>query len=252
MDDAAADAGTAALLQAVREHKVWYHTIELAPGNTTQGHVDLRRIAPRVLPARLDGLRTLDIGTYDGFWAFELEARGAREVLATDLEQWDFAAWPPQTRAKFADQFTDMRPDDRFKIAHRMRGSRVRHIGCSIYDLTEELLGGTVDFAVIGALLLHLRDPVAGLEAARGVIAPGGRLLVVEPYDLRGTILRPLTPAAQLRAHRTPYDWWLGNLAYLRRALLLAGFTSVRPRRLFRLDVIPEKRLPFVALEART
>jgi len=98
--------------------------------------------------------------------------------------------------------------------------------------------------------LLHLRDPVAGLEAARGVIRPGGQLLVIEPYDLKGSLLRPLTPTAQLRAHRTPFDWWLGNLAYLRRALLLAGFQSVRPRRLFRLDVLPAKRVPFVALTA--
>ena len=99
-------------------------------------------------------------------------------------------------------------------------------------------------------MLLHLRDPVAGLEAARGVIRPGGQLLVIEPYDLKGSLLRPLTPTAQLGAHRTPFDWWLGNLAYLRRALLLAGFQSVRPRRLFRLDVLPAKRVPFVALTA--
>ncbi len=250
MDDHVADDGVATVLKAIREHKLWYHTIELAPGNVTQGHVDLRAVAPRVLPSRLDGLRTLDIGTYDGFWAFELEARGAREVVATDLEQWDFASWPKPTRARFADEFEGMRPADRFWIAHRSRSSDVRHVGCSIYELTPERLGGQVDFAVIGALLLHLRDPVAGLEAARSVIRPGGKLLLVEPYDLPGSLLRPLTPTAQLRAHRTLFDWWLGNIAYLRRVLLLAGFESIRPRRLFRLDVMPEKKLPFVALTA--
>lgn len=241
----------AQLLQLIREHKIWYHTIELAPGNVTQGHVDLRRLAPRVLPPRLDGLRALDIGTYDGFWAFELEARGASEVLATDLDQWDFNSWPAHTRDEFAAEYADMRPADRFEIAHRLRGSRVRHIGCSIYELDTELLGGQVDFAVIGALLVHLRDPVGGLEAARRVIRPGGRLLMIEPFDARGTLLRPLTPTAQLRAHRTPFDWWLGNLAYLRQTLLLAGFEHVRLRRLFRLDAIPAMRAPFVAVQAR-
>ncbi len=240
----------AQLLQDIREHKVWYHTIELAPGQTTHGHVDLRRLAPRVLPRGLDGLRTLDIGTYDGFWAFEMESRGAAEVLATDLEQWDYASWPAHTRAELASEYADMRPADRFRIAHRLRGSRVRHVECSIYDLAAERLGGPVDFAVIGALLVHLRDPVGGLEAARRVIRPGGRLLIIEPFDLRGTLLRPLTPVAQLRAHRTPWDWWLGNLAYLRQALLLAGFERVRVRRLFRLDAIPVMRAPFAALSA--
>jgi tRNA (mo5U34)-methyltransferase len=251
MNDAASKDEVTSVLQAVRENRLWYHTIELSPGRTTQGHVDLRRIAPRVLPARLDGLRALDIGTYDGFWAFELEARGAREVIATDLEDFDFDAWPPETRARWASEFEGMRPSDRFHIAHRERGSSVRHVGCSIYDLDTDRLGGPVDFAVIGALLLHLLKPVEGLEAARRVMNPGARLLLVEPFDVAGTLLRPLTPTAQLRAHRTPYDWWLGNLAYLRRVLLLAGFRSVRPRRLFRLDGVPQMRVPFVALEAR-
>jgi SAM-dependent methyltransferase len=248
--DTATGEGTEALLERARQQAPWYHTIELVPGFTSAGHVDLRGVAPRILPARLDGLRALDIGTYDGFWAFELEARGAAAVVATDLEHWDFAAWPPHTRAKHAAEFADLSLSERFHIAHSLLGSRVSHVGCSIYDLSAERLGGAVDFAVIGALLLHLRDPIAGLEAARGVIRPGGRLLLVEPFDLRGTFLRPLTPTAKLRAHCTPWDWWLGNLAYLRRILLIAGFRSVRPVWLFRLNAVADMRVPFVALRA--
>ena len=30
------------------------------------------------LPERMDGMRALDVGTWDGFWAFEMERRGAR------------------------------------------------------------------------------------------------------------------------------------------------------------------------------
>jgi tRNA (mo5U34)-methyltransferase len=33
----------------------------------------------------LTGLRCLDVGTMDGFWAFEMERRGAVEVVAVDL-----------------------------------------------------------------------------------------------------------------------------------------------------------------------
>ena len=43
---------------------------------------------------RLDGKRCLDVGTYDGFWAFEIEQRGAKEVVAVDVldpRRWD---WP--------------------------------------------------------------------------------------------------------------------------------------------------------------
>jgi len=61
----------------------------------TPGWYDLRALPAQLpLPARLDGLRCLDVGTFDGFWAFELERRGASEVMAVDLLDplgWD---WP--------------------------------------------------------------------------------------------------------------------------------------------------------------
>ena len=54
----------------------WWHTLELAPGVTTPGWWDLRPTATRVPWAgSLSGLRCLDVGTMDGFWAFEMEHR---------------------------------------------------------------------------------------------------------------------------------------------------------------------------------
>lgn len=240
-----------ALVQEANAQQFWYHTIELTPDLTTPGHVDLRRAARRILPRRLDGVRALDVGTYDGFWAFELEARNAGEVLATDLEAWDIGSWPLHTRLEHGGDFAASRPADRFRIAHDLLGSSVRHVECSIYDLDVERLGGPVHFALIGALLLHLRDPVRGLEATRRVIRPGGRLLVVEPFDVRGTLLHPRTPYARLRAPFTPWDWWLGNLAFLRHVLALAGFEPPRLRYVFRLDAVAEMRTWQLALEAR-
>lgn len=63
----------------------WYHTIELAPDVVTPGWFDCRPVATRVLPASCEGLRCLDVGTFDGVWAFEMERRGAlgRAALAT-------------------------------------------------------------------------------------------------------------------------------------------------------------------------
>jgi len=240
-----------ALLARARAQSVWYHTIELGPEYTTPGLVDLRSVAPRVLKSPLANLRALDVGTYDGFWAFELEARGAREVLAADLAAYDERSWPPRTRRELAGYFGDSKPGDRFRIAHALRGSRVAHVESSIYDLNVERLGGPVDFALIGALLLHLRDPVGGLEAVHSVLEPGGRLLIVEPVDLALSIMAPRRACGRLRAGVTQFDWWVGNRACLRGFLTIAGFEAIQQRALFRLNSIKNMRQWHLALECR-
>jgi hypothetical protein len=51
----------------------------------TEGLFDLRPYVERYgLPERMDGMRALEVGTWDGFWAFEMEHRRA-EIVALDL-----------------------------------------------------------------------------------------------------------------------------------------------------------------------
>src|SRR3954466_4638432 len=88
---------TADLSQRVREHS-WYHTLELGPALVTDGWFDLRPYVGHYgLPERMDGMRSLDVGTWDGFWAFEMERRGA-EVVALDLDDERDLDWPPRRR----------------------------------------------------------------------------------------------------------------------------------------------------------
>ena len=75
----------------------WYHTIDLPGLGPTPGYFDTRG-APVPLPERLDGLRCLDVGTYDGYWAFEMERRGAASVTALDLEDPEQLDWPASLR----------------------------------------------------------------------------------------------------------------------------------------------------------
>ena len=64
----------------------WWHVIDLPDGTSTPGGWDLRRAASQEIPwPELAGKRCLDVGTADDFWAFELERRGAADVLATDI-----------------------------------------------------------------------------------------------------------------------------------------------------------------------
>lgn len=210
----------------------WYHRIELRPGRFTDGSVFISELAPRLLPERLDGLRAVDVGTFDGAWAFQLEARGASEVLAVDVPSFLDSEWPPRNRARLAAEASGQQPQSRFELAHALLGSKVRHVESRIYELTPELLGGPVDYAVLSDLLLHLRDPVAGLAAVRGLLAPGGRLLVSEQVNLWLSLTNPRRAAASLQTGWTDYCWWEPNAYALREWCHQAGFA--RPHRVKR------------------
>jgi SAM-dependent methyltransferase len=228
----------------------WYHTIELEPGAITPGSVDLRSVAPRVLPERLDGMRALDVGTFDGFWAFELERRGA-EVLAADLDRFDETEWPPLNRARLAREAQGRGPGERFELARALLGSRVRRVPASIYELSVERLGAAVDIALVGDLLIHLRDPVRGLERVHEVLAPGGRLLLLEEVNVALTLLRPRTAWASLQARGTDYNWWRGNLRCLTDYLALAGFEQIRRLATYKLKAGGDQARWHMALSAR-
>jgi tRNA (mo5U34)-methyltransferase len=219
-------ASASQIQQAVAAVPDWYHTIDLPGGVSTPGFVDWRAAAGRILPDELTGLRALDVGTFDGFWAFELERRGAAAVVAIDLDRLEAADWPPVHRARLTAEAAqrDTVLGRGFRVAHECLGSSVKRVTCNVLELTPEAIGGPVDVAFIGALLLHLRDPIRALENVRLSLKPGGRLVMVEAISLRETLLHPRTPLARFDTGRAPFNWWLPNVCALRRYLWAAGF----------------------------
>jgi len=152
-------------LRRVADHD-WWHTIEVAPGVVTPGGWDLRPTAARIpWPASLEGLRCLDVGTMDGFWAFELERRGAREVLAIDL------ADPARQDAPRPGRGSPGRPTPperlrgaSFRTAAELRGSRVAYEDLSVYDLSPAEVGH-FDLVFVGYVLQLVRDPLRARHA---------------------------------------------------------------------------------------
>lgn len=210
----------------------WYHTLELAPGVTTPGWLDHRSILGRIpVPASLSGWRCLDVGTFNGFWAFEFERRGAAEVIGIDVldpHGWD---WPSGSDAETVRVMAErMRGGAGFELARAALGSQVQRIDRSVYDLDPAELG-QFDLVYLGSLLVHLRDPVRALERVRAVCR--GRLVVVDGIDLPLTLRSPRLPLARLDGRGRPW-WWWPNLAGLARAVEAGGFRlTQRPRLLF-------------------
>lgn len=198
----------------------WYHTQELAPGLVTPGMFDLRPYVDRYgIPADLSGLRVLEVGTFEGFWAFELERRGA-EVVAIDVDRIQDLDWPPRLRPA-----EDGRRGEGFELAREALGSSVQRLGLSIYDATPEALGGTFDLVFCGSVLIHLRDPMLALERMASLCT--GRLILTEEYSRR-LALAPWAPAAEFRGESPWSVWWIPTIRGWQAMVRAAGFDNVR------------------------
>ena len=226
--------------------------MELAPGVLTPGRVDWRRHVSRVLPDDMWGLRALDVGTFDGFWAFEMERRHA-DVVAIDVDDLRAVDLPPPQRARLERDAANggFEPGRGFRLASAILGSSVRRVGCNVYELTPERIGGAVDVVFVGAILEHLRDPVGALERIRGVLRPGGGLTVLERVSVRAPLLSPRAATATFQPLVSQFTWWRPNVAGLVAFVRTAGFADVRRRgRLMYPPVTARTRAAFCLVEA--
>jgi tRNA (mo5U34)-methyltransferase len=224
----------------------WYHTIELAPGQETEGMFDLRPFVPRYgLPESLAGMRCLDVGTWDGFWAFEMERRGG-EVVGIDLDDERRLDWPPRRRPE---SFPDEPRGANFAVAKDALGSKVERRVVSIYDATPEELG-TFDFAFCGSVLIHLRDQLLALERIAGLVREGGLFISAEGYWPRGGRL-PFA-VSRYRANREKaVVFWEPNPRAWNRMIWTAGFDEVDEYSRFRLRARAGWTVPHVVHHAR-
>ncbi len=128
----------------VENEKYWFHRIELAPGIVTPGWSDPKedKLPYFGLPEDMTGMRVLDIGTAEGFFSFEAERRGAKEVVAID-------SFPDSVR--------------RFNIGRAAFNSKATAHLCNVYDISRKTFG-TFDLVLFFGVLYHLRHPLLALE----------------------------------------------------------------------------------------
>ena len=238
------DAADSKLLDQVRSMG-WYHSLELAPGVETRGVFDLRPYVSRYgLPERMDGMRVLEVGTWDGFWAFEMERRGA-QVTALDLDWERDLDWPPRRRPK------EYPPEPRgrgFVIAKELLGSSVERVNCSVYHALPEDLG-QFDMVFCGTVIIHLRDQLLALERIAGLTKPGGFFISAEEYDpLSG--LAPF-PVSRYRADRdSAVVFWQPSIRTWKRMMWTAGFDRVKQHGRFSMKSNEEYSVRHVVLHA--
>ena len=215
------------LAAAVARHR-WYHTVDLGQGVVTPGMFDHRPMVDRYLiPADLSGMRCLDVGTMDGFWAFEMERRGAAEVMAVDLEDPDRLDWPASLR-DVTEKSLDLTKGERFALARDALGSKVKRELRSVYEIDADL--GQFDLVFCGDLLLHIKDPVTALERIR--LVTGGSAIICTP--IKRFRLYPRRPIAELDGI-DEFQWWVLSPPGMARMIRAAGFSRIEEGRPFEL-----------------
>ena len=210
---------------AVDSVPYWHHSIDLGGGLVSPGAKSadyLARELDRLHLPDLRGKRVLDVGAWDGFYAFEAERRGAREVVAVDSVMWNVdmrALAPPERRDRYGDPCPGRRG---FEIAHEALGSSVEPVVMEVDEIDPERIG-TFDVVLFLGVVYHLRNPLQGLER---VTAVTDELLVVESH-------LNWFPGAEERAmcefYETtellgdPTNWWGPNAAALVALMRAAG-----------------------------
>ena len=149
------------LERAVRDIR-WAHRINLGQGIVTPGLWNTPAILSRLgMPQDLTGQSVLDVGAWDGFYSFEAERRGAKQVVATDSFTWQRQSWGSK---------------DGFDLARQVLASKVEAQEVDVLDLSPEK-AGVFDLVLFLGVLYHMRHPMLALERVASV---SGQLCIVE------------------------------------------------------------------------
>jgi tRNA (mo5U34)-methyltransferase len=154
---------------------LWFHTFALnrEHGLYTPGIARDHRYRVPFLPASFAGQRVLDVGTFDGFYAYLAEHRGAARVLAVDNEQ--YVAW---IKARWG---VELRGGEGFRAIGELFDSSVEYRRGDALALADT--GERFDVVFCFGILHRVENPLGLLRRLGGLLAPGGNVLV-ETYGM--------------------------------------------------------------------
>ena len=139
---------------------LWFHTFSLDGSSElyTPGVARDHRYRIPALPEDFSGMSVLDIGTFDGFYAFLAEARGARRVVAVDNEQyreWVSSRWG-----------VELEGGEGFAAIRELLHSEVEYRRLDAFDLDE--LDETFDLILCFGILHRVANPLGLLKIFGG------------------------------------------------------------------------------------
>jgi SAM-dependent methyltransferase len=197
---------------------LWFHTFALnGSGIYTPGIARDHRYRVPAFPQDLAGARVLDVGTFDGFYAFLAEHRGAARVVAVDNEQ--YVGW-------IASRFgITLEPAAGFRAIAGLLGSRVEYRRLDALEL--ERLQETFDVIMCFGILHRVEAPLTLLRVLGACLSPGGRVILETygvPDDSGAPCLHVQEPGAVYARDEDVY--WGFSRASLDRLGRIAGLSG--------------------------
>lgn len=192
----------------------WHFKMDLGNGIVTPGIIDPKTILPKLqIPEDLTGWTVLDIGSFEGQYAFECERRGAARVVALDSDRW---AWKPRISIH-----GKPRGKINFDLAKELSGSKVEDIIMDAEEISPEAIG-EFDLVLFLGIFYHMRHPLNVLEKVASVTK---NMLIVETHTTMNSTTAPVMEFYPGKFHGDNSNWWGPNKACVLSMLNDVGFT---------------------------
>ncbi len=190
----------------------WHHTLRLLPdliveGGKTAEMLEAEREAILGI-VDLAGRSVVDVGTWNGYFAFEAKRAGARQVIATDSYVWR----SPLFRGR-----------ETFEIARECLDIAVEAREIDPTEFPGDI--GSVDVVLFLGVFYHMADPILVLNKVASV---ANDLLVIETHEDLLNLRRPAMafyPGTTLNNDGS--NWWGPNPECMRELLAAVGFPCV-------------------------
>jgi hypothetical protein len=195
----------------------FYHTMDLPGAGEVKGAWDLRgRFDDYVGHVELAGQTMLDVGTASGFLTFEAERRGATVTSFDTDSAANYQSLPSPYVEDRSERLRQRR--NGYWLAHRAFGSRAAAVFADVYRLST--LVPQHDIAMVGQILVHLRDP---LEAMRQASLVAKRYLVVT----EGSYHSDQPDMMLIGTPEIWFSWWHISDGLYRKWFSILGFELV-------------------------
>ena len=177
------------------------------------------------------GLTALDVGPANGFWSFEMERRGAK-VTALELgpgDDWDAVPHGGKPTSGLGENLKANVEEvhDQFKTCHAANNSNVKVVRGSAYN-TPSLIH-SVDIALMGNILQHLRDPFLAIERVSQVVKK--RIIISESIWTGDAEFLNTARLQLIPRHYAPdinHSWYQVAPPFVGEVLQILGFSNLK------------------------